>query len=502
MLKLISFLQKSIKLSIWVIFIFFLACGSHESNEKESRLAAIGNKRIITAEDFARRALYARRPEYCKENHFIHKKIIINSLIAEKICAMEEGNDNLLTSSPRFQVYLKSLRQLAMRYHLFHEDFYVHAKIDSIELERSIRVAQRIYETACLTLADQQLADSVGRALYQQHKTFAHVASRIANPDSLSIRKVKWLTEHDSALKDRLYQDSVKVGTLLGPIRQTDTTWIVVKVLDIQQRAQKNEIQQHATESILAEKLRGQNAVQLFAKYKNELLDRNAVSFDSTVLQTVLDTLKNIYADSQRNERRNGNPYWRYKSNCLQFDELVNHFEKQKDEVLFHVNDAPWTLEKFLLELALHPLKLDCQHLDGQLAFHFKNAVIDLLRDKAITDEAYKRGYDQLDWIDHYVLMFKDAYVAELHREFYLQEIGKQADFTSNYTYVTEKYLNPYILDLFQAYANEIIVDNQLLQEIDLNNYYTFAFDNNNPTCLLVPRFPILTTRKWLYYSS
>jgi len=506
MSTLISFPQICAEKLLRILVIcctIFTACGSYDQNVKDRiTLAAVGDKRIITADDFAQRALYAKRPEYCAENHFIHKKIILNSLIAEKICALEEGEDNLLTSSPRFQVYLKSLRELAMRHQLFLNDFYKPAKADSIELEKALRVAHRVYEIAYFTLADRQSADSVRHLLYAKQNTFSHVLSRIANVDSLPTRKVKWLTEQNGILKEKLYQDSVKTGTLMGPIQHTDSSWILIKVLDVQEKGLKNEIQQHATKSILKEKLRGENAVHAFEQYKSRLVKSTFVSFDSTILHTVLDTIRVIYAHSQIVGKKSGNQYWRHKDNCLQFDELVNHFEQQRNEMFFHVNGTAWTVERFLLEVASHPLRLDCRHINDQLAHHFKNAVVDLLRDKAITDESYNRGYDQLEKIDHYVLMFKDAYVAELHREFYLQDIGKQADFTSSYTYVTKQYLNPYIQNLLMKYADEIVVNNQLLQKIDLNNYYSFAFDDNNPASLLVPRFPILTTRKWLDYSS
>ena len=51
-------------------------------------LAQVGNK-IITKQDFIRRAEYTIRPDYCRQSNYIHKKIILNSLIAEKLTALE-----------------------------------------------------------------------------------------------------------------------------------------------------------------------------------------------------------------------------------------------------------------------------------------------------------------------------------------------------------------------------------------------------------------------------
>ena len=43
------------------------------------------NDRVITKNDFIIRSEYTIRPSYCKSNNQIHKKIILNSLIAEKL---------------------------------------------------------------------------------------------------------------------------------------------------------------------------------------------------------------------------------------------------------------------------------------------------------------------------------------------------------------------------------------------------------------------------------
>ena len=57
-------------------------------------LIRIDNKEI-TKNDFIKRAEYTIRPSYCKSNNNIHKKIILNSIIAEKLMSLEI-EENLL----------------------------------------------------------------------------------------------------------------------------------------------------------------------------------------------------------------------------------------------------------------------------------------------------------------------------------------------------------------------------------------------------------------------
>ena len=57
-------------------------------------LAKVGSKHI-TIQDFIRRAEYTIRPKYCRGANYIHKKIILNSLIAEKMLSLEIEKNNI-----------------------------------------------------------------------------------------------------------------------------------------------------------------------------------------------------------------------------------------------------------------------------------------------------------------------------------------------------------------------------------------------------------------------
>ena len=84
-----------------VLFSLLLTNCSDKNISKPSLdvLAQVGEK-IITKQDFIRRAEYTIRPDYCRQSNYIHKKIILNSLIAEKLTSieMEDKEDALLNS--------------------------------------------------------------------------------------------------------------------------------------------------------------------------------------------------------------------------------------------------------------------------------------------------------------------------------------------------------------------------------------------------------------------
>ena len=69
------------------LFTFFFSCTQNNEQHQipeEVVLARVGHE-VITIQDFIRRAEYAIRPDYCRQDNYIHKKIVLNSLIGEKL---------------------------------------------------------------------------------------------------------------------------------------------------------------------------------------------------------------------------------------------------------------------------------------------------------------------------------------------------------------------------------------------------------------------------------
>ena len=76
---------------LFILFLF-LSCAK-TSVPEEVILARVGEK-LITIQDFIRRSEYTIRPDYCRQDNYIHKKIVLNSLIAEKLTSLEFEKQN------------------------------------------------------------------------------------------------------------------------------------------------------------------------------------------------------------------------------------------------------------------------------------------------------------------------------------------------------------------------------------------------------------------------
>ena len=117
-------------------------------------LAQVGNK-IITKQDFIRRAEYTIRPDYCRQSNYIHKKIILNSLIAEKLTALEmEDKDDELLKSKNFQYFLQGRKEQAMRKLYYYDNFYNKVSVPDSLIKKRFKVAGRTVDISYISLPD------------------------------------------------------------------------------------------------------------------------------------------------------------------------------------------------------------------------------------------------------------------------------------------------------------------------------------------------------------
>ena len=78
----------------------------------QDTLIIVGDK-VITKKDFLRRSEYAIRPSYCKSNGDIDKKIILNSLIAEKLFAIENSKNIMIDNE--ISNFINGIKEQTMR---------------------------------------------------------------------------------------------------------------------------------------------------------------------------------------------------------------------------------------------------------------------------------------------------------------------------------------------------------------------------------------------------
>ena len=133
---------------VW-LFLSLLLVRAQSDNSKnsggETILVRIGDK-AITVPEFYERAEYTIRPEYVKFNSNIEKKIILNSLVAEKLMVLERGSASRAHLNENITNNVKGIKEQFMRQILYQEEGVKKAVIDSLEFLRRYKLAGRTYD--------------------------------------------------------------------------------------------------------------------------------------------------------------------------------------------------------------------------------------------------------------------------------------------------------------------------------------------------------------------
>ena len=149
-----------------------LSCHKRTIEEpKEKILVEIGDKNI-SVDEFIRRAEYTVRPPYCRGNHNLDKKIIINSLIAEKLMSIEAGDANEFISHDNIQAYLRGRREQAMRQWLYEEEARNKVALDTAQVLQSVQVAGRRYTISYFNLPDGGIVSHMANEVRKEGISF------------------------------------------------------------------------------------------------------------------------------------------------------------------------------------------------------------------------------------------------------------------------------------------------------------------------------------------
>ena len=148
------------RIGIFVTFFCFIRCTVETAGSELNVLAKVGS-RTITLQDFIRRAEYSIRPLYCRQANYIHKKIILNSLIAEKLFALEAEKTKVdLLDYRFFQSYIRGRSEQAMRQLHYYEEFYKQVELDSVVVLSAYKLAGRTVDITFLNLPDLHSANT------------------------------------------------------------------------------------------------------------------------------------------------------------------------------------------------------------------------------------------------------------------------------------------------------------------------------------------------------
>jgi len=488
-----------------VLNLFLTSCGKIKKQEEKDKiiLAQIGDV-TISLDEFINRAELTIRPRYCRGDNNVHKKIILNSLIAEKMLAMEAGENNALVQNKQFQLYMQGRQEQIMREQLLNEEVFQKVKLDESEIQTQYDIAGRTYNIQYFNIPDDNLASRLSENLINQEGFFEGLHQELWPEENLAEKKVAWHSKENPRIHDALFSKKLTKGSVIEPVRISANNYIIMKVIGwTDELAISDNMKSERLEAV-KHKLMMEKANQDYIKYVASIMAGKKLEFNPQVLEQIVQIVKPFYMlrPDEKKELFKNATFNRSNENP-DLNLLAESITDILEEPFFTIDGESWTVTKFMEELQRHPLLFRSKIItEDNFVDQYKLAIVDLVRDHYLTEEAYKRGMQDTEAVKRNRQMWHDALLAQFQVSSYLRDNVPNLLDSLDINVLIEEYLNPYIDQLQTKYSDRIRVNVEEFNKIQLTRTDMFALQKNVPFKKMVPSFPQVTTDYNLDYGS
>lgn len=321
-------ITTSILLSLLII-----SCGDKTPKElQEKILVNIADQATISVNEFLRRAEYVPRPDYCKANTYLHKKIILNSLIAEKILALEAKKDSTLKNNIEFEYFIKGHKEQAMRQYMHHVEATEKVVLEKKEILNAYKYAGREYQITYFTLDDSLSAKKAQHEFKKNPNVFNEVYFQVTGDSSVPRRKVAWNSDVNKMTHDALFTKDLKKNDLLEPIKVDENNFVFIKIISWTNDLAITEKQIHQRRDNVTEKLTKMKASEIWDKRVDKIMHGKSMNFNKDIFFRLSDLLYEVYFPSVEVKRNDAiKKLWRKKD-----EQAPKLIENMNDEDLFN----------------------------------------------------------------------------------------------------------------------------------------------------------------------
>jgi hypothetical protein len=495
---------KSLSLLLLLLILSgLIGCSKSKTTIPVERILVRIGDRVITVDEFIRRAEYTIRPKYCKGDNYIHRKIILNSLIAEKLMALEAGTKNELCDNPEFQNYIEGRKEQAMRQYYYYDRAYNRIKPDSAELNRIYQLAGRTYRMQYLRLRDEKTAEKYYRLYQDKGFTFEKLAAEVLQDPNIPIREIGFNDDLNEATFKTIFSEPLRKDEVLHPVKSDDGSYLLMKVAGWTDEVIITVDEINKRRENVSKKIKTIQADQLYREQVADIMHGKILKFNEHSFYRLEELLAPFYLKTMQEKQAAFNQKFWDKGLEVELDTgATRTYQALRDEQLFTLAGQIWTVTDFEQEVQVHPLVFRKRQISHEeFPEQLKYAIADLIRDKYINNEAYKAGYDKLPAVQNYTTMWQDNLIALYWRNQYLAEHGFRGNFGKEYLKAIREYLNPYVDSLQAKYSDEIEINTDAFEKIKLTDIDLFALQSGVPYPIISPTFPILTTDNKLNYG-
>ena len=488
---------------IWVsrfavlhLVLIFTSCSNQTNVPDEVVLAKVGD-RVITVQDFIRRSEYTIRPDYCRKSNYIHKKIILNSLIAEKLTALELDNLKSDELTDKIDQFSQGRKEQAMRKRYYHDFYYAKTELDSTNLNQAFLMSGRTISAKYLNLPEKNITrkifdllndgidiDTIHNSIWKGNAPF---------------KNINWFDRESPELRKQLFKKELVKGEIIGPMLTEDSSYVIIVVegwsderliKDSDLKSRWDDVRNRLVEDVSKQKY-FQKIKSLMRGKHFKLNPKKFYIYANRLSEHYLgdSTIKNIIGSSILDDNEQ----------TIDMLKMINKYDDSISEnsILFSYENIEWSVGKFHEAIKTHPLVFRKRKMkSGEFSHQLKYAIADLLRDIEITKECYRLGIDEHWSIKANENMWNDAYLSRI----YLNKNKSNTISTKDQYSFNE--LNPIIDSLQKKYSDKIFINMKKFESIVLTDVDMSVIQRGVPFPIVVPSFPRLTTNHRVDYGK
>jgi len=486
-------------LNLIIIFGLFSCSGRVPENNLDI-LAKVGD-RIITKQDFIRRAEYSIRPLYCRQANYIHKKIILNSLIAEKLLALEAEKAKVdLLDNPLFQSFVLGRSEQAMRQLHYYDEFYKQVELDSAAVLNAYKLAGRTVDITFINLPDLNSANTI-KNLVMEGISLDSAYTMIWGQHTPPKRQLNWFDKESVDLHKAIFNPDVTKGSIIGPLVPDNKTFLLLQVNGWTDRPAITESEKSLRITDVRKRLRENDAEQKYKEWVHNIMTGKQLELNPNVFPAYAEKVTDIYLQSDSvKQAQYGKFLWADPELDFIRDSLTSAPLESfaETDILFHVDNVPWTIQKFHQEIRKHPLVFRKKKMNrGEFQEQLKFAIADLVRNIEITQYCYKNKYEQSSTVKLNRELWFDSSIARYYRNILFKEMGVLYDDPEN----VATRMNPIVDSLQTIYSDQIKIDTDLFESIELTSIDMTVIQHGVPFSKVVPPFPVFTNDNKLDYG-
>ncbi|MBC8216278.1 MAG: hypothetical protein H8E64_07190 [Candidatus Marinimicrobia bacterium] len=488
------------KFNVWILFIAFIISCSSPTIENNSILAKVGS-RTITKQDFIRRAEYTLRPDYCRNSNYIHKKIILNSLIAEKLFALEsEKSNSELFDNPNFKSFVQGRKEQAMRQIHYVEEFYNQTKPNSRALTAAYKMSGRTVDLTYLNMPDLNSTERL-LEIITNGVSLDSAYSAIWRNEHPPQRQLNWFDRESQEIHKSVFRSEIKKGDIIGPMVTDEKTYLLIQINGWTDRPAMAESEKTQRMLDVRERLKENEAKKQYKSWVSTIMSGKQLELNPDVFPAYAERVKEYYlqSDSVKQSKFNvaiwDDPEFDFTSDLTE----TKHPEKlDETNILFKIDGNTTTIKSFHNQLQSHPLVFRKKKMN-RAAFpqQLRLAIADLVRDIEIKKYCYEKGYGTYPSVILNEQLWSDAYLARDYRHSII-ESEKIKD--SNPEYYASA-LNPIVDSLQAVYSKIIELNMNNFESIELTSVDMTVSQKGVPYPIMVPAFPIITTDNILNFG-